>query len=166
VDHVDPGGRGAIDRAEQLGGAFRHDHAACRLGAQRGQHGTLRVRGPTGNGVESGHDRNVQALDHVQDVGAVRAPEDAELVLDRHDVYAAGGDPVCGSAVVVAIVAAHSVPHFNGIAEGVAGAVDRDDLAGADRFDQVPGEGRDPTPARRVRGYVGNPKSHKLRTSW
>ena len=75
------------------------------------------------------HQGDVEAVDQVEDVLAVVAPEDAVFVLDDQEVEATPVKVFRRGAVGGAFVAGQDATHFPGVVVGLSGILDGDDFA-------------------------------------
>ena len=94
-----------VDVVEDLVGHLAHDDQAVAQAGDADQHGVLLVGGVLEHGVQRGHQRATETLEHRQDVGPARAPVDAVLVLhadggDLRDVEEVGRKAVVGLHVL------------------------------------------------------------------
>ena len=155
-DHGHLRGRHPVHRPEQVPGRLRHHDDAGRAGDDVGERAAVRAGRVGEDRVERRHDGPVARLHEREDVAALGAPEDPELVLDAHDVgrpalapHAATGGRVVGQRRLVDLG-----DHLGPAALAGRLADDRDHVApeaGAEEArPEVAGEGREPAGAGRV----------------
>ena len=108
--------------------------------------------------MECRDDRDAEGPDEVEDVRAVVATPDAEIVLETDDADA-GVIEILGHVRVIGLdVAPDSAADFSGVRAGLAKRVKSHDLAFADRRSQVVCEGSDAASSRDVGGNEGSPR--------
>ena len=111
---------------------------------------------PPADRVERGHGRPVEGPHKVEDVFAVRAAPDREVVLDRDDVDPAAVEGARHPDVVLLDVAPNPVVDLGRIGRLVIGRCQGDDLAIAAGAAQVAGVRGDAAATRRIRGREGD----------
>ena len=93
--------RNAIAALQDFGARRRHDDGPVGPGDQALQHGFLLLARLFQHGVQRQDQRQVGGADQLQNVGARRAAENAEFMLQPDRFGAARFDPFGGGAVIV-----------------------------------------------------------------